>query len=103
MFDDLGYRRYEWRCNDLNEGSKRAAGRLGFTWEGCQRGVWIVKGRSRDTAWFSVLEGEEWERVRRGLEGWLAEGNLDAEGRQGRGLREIREGLEEVRDGRGGA
>ncbi|MCJ1302961.1 hypothetical protein MMC08_005766 [Hypocenomyce scalaris] len=89
VFEDLGYRRYEWKCDDLNGPSKRAAARLGFVWEGVFRQHLVVKGRNRDTAWFSMLD-REWEGVRRGLEMWLEEGNFDEGGRQRRGLVEIR-------------
>ena len=90
VFEDLGYRRYEWKCDDLNGPSKRAAARLGFVWEGVFRQHLVVKGRNRDTAWFSMLD-REWEGVRRGLEMWLEEGNFDEGGRQRRGLVEVRE------------
>ncbi|WP_018181464.1 GNAT family N-acetyltransferase [Kaistia granuli] len=81
VFDDLGYRRYEWKCNDLNAPSRRAAKRYGFTYEGTFRQHMIVKGRNRDTAWFSMLDGE-WPRVKQGFEAWLDPANFDAEGRQ---------------------
>lgn len=81
VFDDLAYRRLEWKCNDLNEASKRAARRLGFSDEGLFRQHMIVKGRSRDTAWFSLLDSE-WPAVRTAMEAWLAPANFDAEGRQ---------------------
>ena len=80
-FQDLGYRRYEWKCNALNEPSRRAAVRLGFTYEGTFRQHMIVKGRNRDTAWFAMLDGE-WPRIRRNMERWLAPENFDASGRQ---------------------
>ena len=85
VFDDLGYRRYEWKCNDRNAPSKRAALRLGFTFEGVFRQHMIVKSRSRDTAWFSMLDSE-WPARRAAFEQWLAPGNFDAEGRQRRRL-----------------
>ncbi|KQT85918.1 GNAT family protein [Aurantimonas sp. Leaf443] len=81
VFDELGYRRYEWKCDDGNAPSKRAAARLGFTPEGLFRQHMIVKGRNRDTAWFSILDGE-WPRVKAGFEAWLQDGNFDAQGRQ---------------------
>jgi hypothetical protein len=81
VFDELGYRRLEWKCNDLNEPSKRAARRLGFTYEGTFRQHMIVKGRNRDTAWFSLLD-HEWPAVRANMERWLAPDNFDGEGRQ---------------------
>ncbi len=80
-FDDLGYRRYEWKCNDLNAPSKRAAARLGFTFEGVFRQHMIVKGRNRDTAWFSMLDSE-WPTRKAAFERWLDPANFDAEGRQ---------------------
>ena len=92
VFDTLGYRRYEWKCNALNAPSMRAAERLGFTYEGTFRQAAIVKGRSRDTAWFSILD-REWPAAKAAFEAWLAPGNFDAEGRQRRSLGEIREGL----------
>ncbi|MGX7703898.1 GNAT family N-acetyltransferase [Methylobacterium sp. Gmos1] len=73
---DLGYRRYEWKCNALNAPSRRAAERLGFTYEGLFRQAAIVKGRNRDTAWFSMLDGE-WPQLAQGFDRWLAAGNLD--------------------------
>jgi len=81
VFDDLGYRRYEWKCNDLNEPSKRAARRLGFTFEGVFRQHMIVKGRNRDTAWFSMLD-IEWPARKAAFEAWLDPKNFDAQGRQ---------------------
>src|SRR6267378_625359 len=80
-FEALGYRRFEWKCNALNAASRRAALRFGFTFEGIFRQHMIVKGRSRDTAWFSMLD-HEWPRVRAGFERWLAPENFDAAGRQ---------------------
>jgi RimJ/RimL family protein N-acetyltransferase len=81
VFDELGYRRYEWKCHNLNAPSKRAAQRLGFTFEGVFRQHMIVKGRNRDTAWFSMLDSE-WPARRAAFERWLAPANFDAEGRQ---------------------
>ena len=80
-FDTLGYRRYEWKCNDLNAPSKRAAQRLGFTFEGVFRQHLVAKGRNRDTAWFSMLDSE-WPLRRAAFERWLAPDNFDASGRQ---------------------
>ena len=85
VFEDLGYRRYEWKCNALNAPSRRAALRLGFTFEGVFRQHMIVKGRNRDTAWFSMLDSE-WPRRKAALESWLAPDNFDAAGRQRRPL-----------------
>ena len=81
VFDELGYRRYEWKCNDLNAPSKRAALRLGFSFEGVFRQHMIVKGRNRDTAWFAMLDAD-WPTRRAAFERWLAVENFDAEGRQ---------------------
>ena len=81
VFDDLGYRRYEWKCNALNAPSRRAALRLGFTFEGVFRQHVIVKGRNRDTAWYSMLD-HEWPARRAAFERWLAPENFDANGRQ---------------------
>ena len=80
-FEDLGYRRYEWKCDSLNDASRRAALRLGFTFEGIFRQHMIVKGRSRDTAWYSMLDSE-WPARRQAFERWLAPANFDANGRQ---------------------
>ncbi|QEE38061.1 MULTISPECIES: GNAT family protein [unclassified Methylobacterium] len=90
-FDDLGYRRYEWKCDSLNAPSRAAALRLGFTFEGLFRNAVVVKGRSRDTAWFSITDAE-WPRIRAGFAAWLDPANFDAEGRQRRGLAELRTG-----------
>lgn len=85
-FDVLGYRRYEWKCDSLNEPSRRAAQRLGFTYEGTFRNAMVYRGRNRDTAWFSVTDAE-WPAARAGFERWLSPGNFDADGRQIRSLR----------------
>lgn len=81
VFDDLGYRRYEWKCNALNAPSRRAAERLGFTYEGTFRQAMVVQGRNRDTAWYSILDGE-WPGRKAAMEAWLAPENFDAEGNQ---------------------
>ena len=81
VFEDLGYRRYEWKCNALNEPSRRAALRLGFTFEGIFRQHQIVKGRNRDTAWFSMLDSE-WPRRKEVFERWLAPENFSMVGEQ---------------------
>jgi RimJ/RimL family protein N-acetyltransferase len=81
IFDELGYRRFEWKCNNRNEPSKRAAQRFGFTFEGVFRQHMIVKGENRDTAWFSMLDGE-WPRLKAGFERWLQPTNFDPHGRQ---------------------
>jgi RimJ/RimL family protein N-acetyltransferase len=87
-FDELGYRRYEWKCDSLNEPSCRAAERLGFTFEGTFRQASVVKGRNRDTAWFSILDSE-WPAIRAALESWLSPGNFDDDGEQRRRLRDF--------------
>jgi RimJ/RimL family protein N-acetyltransferase len=89
VFDELGFRRYEWKCNALNAPSRSAAARLGFTFEGIFRQHMIVKNRNRDTAWFSMLDGE-WPACRAAFELWLAPENFDAEGRQRRSLAALR-------------
>jgi len=81
VFDVLGNRRYEWKCNALNAPSKRAAERFGFTFEGVFRQHMIVKGRNRDTAWFSMLDSE-WPERKAAFERWLSPDNFDAHGRQ---------------------
>jgi RimJ/RimL family protein N-acetyltransferase len=79
--DELGYRRYEWKCDDLNAPSRRAATRLGFAYEGTHRQATIYKGRNRNTAWYSILD-REWPRVRAALEAWLDPASFDTEGGQ---------------------
>ena len=91
VFEDLGYRRYEWKCNALNEPSRRAALRLGFTFEGIFRQHMIMKGRNRDTAWFSMLDSE-WPARKANFERWLASDNFDAQGRQKQSLSAMSEG-----------
>jgi hypothetical protein len=86
--DDLAYRRLEWKCNALNEASRRAARRLGFRFEGIFHQHMVVKGRNRDTAWYSIVDGE-WPAVRATIESWLAAGNFDASGRQRRALSDL--------------
>ncbi|MGV3492035.1 MAG: GNAT family N-acetyltransferase [Devosia sp.] len=86
IFEDLGYRRFEWKCNDRNEPSKRAAARFGFTHEGLFRQHMIVRGVNRDTAWFSMLD-TEWPAIRAEYERWLEPGNFDADGGQKTALR----------------
>jgi len=73
-FDDLGYRRYEWKCDSLNEPSRRAARRLGFVYEGTFRNALVYKGRNRDTDWFSITQ-EEWPAVKTAFEAWLSPDN----------------------------
>jgi RimJ/RimL family protein N-acetyltransferase len=90
-FDDLGYRRLEWKCNALNAGSRRAAERFGFRFEGVFRKHEVIKGRNRDTAWFSIVD-DEWPTVRAAFEAWLAPGNFDGDGIQRRSLAEVASG-----------
>ena len=91
VFDELGYRRYEWKCNALNEASRSAALRLGFTFEGLFRQHMIIKGRSRDTAWYSMIDSE-WPARKARLEAWLAPENFDAGGRQRTALSSMADG-----------
>ena len=86
VFDTLGYRRFEWKCNDRNEPSKAAALRFGFQFEGVFRQHMIVKGQSRDTAWFAMLDGD-WPRIRAAFERWLDPHNFDTSGNQQSKLR----------------
>ncbi|MDX5357352.1 MAG: GNAT family N-acetyltransferase [Rhodobacterales bacterium] len=80
-FDELGYRRYEWKCDALNAPSRRAALRLGFTYEGTFRQATTYKGRNRDTAWFAITDGD-WPRLKAGFQAWLDPANFDASGQQ---------------------
>jgi RimJ/RimL family protein N-acetyltransferase len=81
VFDELGYRRYEWKCNSLNQPSVDAAKRYGFTYEGLFRQAAVVKGANRDTSWFSIIDSE-WPAIKRGYQRWLAPDNFDAQGLQ---------------------
>lgn len=81
VFETLGYRRFEWKCNALNEASSNAAVRFGFTFEGVFRQDMIVKGESRDTAWYSMLDGE-WPALKAAYEAWLSPRNFDRKGQQ---------------------
>jgi RimJ/RimL family protein N-acetyltransferase len=83
----LGYRRYEWKCHNGNEPSKRAAKRFGFTFEGLFRQHMVAKGKNRDTAWFSILDAE-WPALKAGYEAWLSPTNFDAAGQQKKSLAE---------------
>ena len=94
-FDDLGYRRLEWKCDALNARSRSAAQRLGFRYEGTFRQAAVVNGRNRDTAWFSILD-TEWPSVGGALREWLHEDNFDHDGRQRRPLREVRRRLRDA-------
>ena len=89
VFDELGYRRFEWKCHDSNEPSKRAATRFGFRFEGVFRQHLVFKGGNRDTAWFSIIDGE-WPALRGAYEAWLDPSNFDAAGRQKRRLEDFR-------------
>lgn len=89
VFDDLGYRRYEWKCNNANEPSKRAAERFGFRFEGIFRQHMVVKGANRDTAWYSIID-KEWPALKSAYEAWLDPSNFDGEGRQVQRLEEFR-------------
>jgi RimJ/RimL family protein N-acetyltransferase len=84
-FDELGVRRLEWKCDHLNAPSRAAAKRFGFTFEGIFRQHFIIKGRNRDTAWFSIID-TEWPAIRKGFQAWLKDENFDADGRQKRKL-----------------
>ena len=86
---ELRYRRYEWKCNALNEPSRRAALRYGFQFEGIFRQHMIVKGRNRDTAWFSIIDSE-WPATKKAFENWLSEENFTTGGKQKRSLAEFR-------------
>lgn len=89
VFDELGYRRYEWKCDSLNGPSRAAAQRYGFTFEGVFRRALVYKGRSRDTAWYSII-AEEWPRLRSGIAAWLDPSNFDEDGGQKRTLAAMR-------------
>ena len=89
VFDELGYRRYEWKCDSLNLPSRAAAARLGFRYEGLFRQAMITRGNNRDTAWFAIID-REWPILRAAFEAWLDPGNFDAEGRQRRSLASFR-------------
>ena len=90
-FDDLGYRRFEWKCDSLNAPSRAAAERLGFQYEGTFRQAVVYKGRNRDTAWYAIVDGD-WPTIRAGFEAWLSPGNFDGVGRQRVRLADLRAG-----------
>jgi len=90
-FDELGYRRYEWKCDSLNAPSRRAALRLGFTYEGLFRQAIVTKGRNRDTTWFAIVD-RDWPAIRAAFEAWLDPANFAADGRQRRRLAEFMPG-----------
>ncbi len=89
VFDDLGYRRFEWKCNNRNEPSKRAAIRFGFQFEGVFRKHMIIKGESRDTAWYAMTD-DDWAVAKPAFEAWLSPSNFDAGGKQIKTLAELR-------------
>jgi hypothetical protein len=89
IFDELGYRRWEWKCNDNNGPSKSAALRFGFKPEGVFRQAMVIKGENRDTAWFSIID-KEWPALKNAYDGWLAPSNFDSDGKQKRRLEEFR-------------
>ena len=88
VFEELNYRRYEWKCDALNLPSRRAAERLGFVYEGTFRQAVVYKGRTRDTDWLSMID-KDWPQVKARLEAWLAPKNFDKNGRQCKSLKEI--------------
>lgn len=88
VFDELGYRRLEWKCDALNTPSRAAAERLGFRYEGLFRQAIVTKGRNRDTTWYSIIDGE-WPAIRTAHDRWLDPANFDAEGRQRQSLRAL--------------
>ena len=93
MFDDLKYRRFEWKCDNGNAASQAAAKRFGFSYEGLFRQHMIIKGRNRDTAWFAMLD-HEWPTRKAAFERWLAPGNFDADGKQTKSLTDHRRDVE---------
>ncbi|RDK39852.1 acyl-CoA N-acyltransferase [Aspergillus phoenicis ATCC 13157] len=96
-FEQLHYRRVEWKCNSLNAPSMKAAQRLGFVYEGTFRQHMVVKGRNRDTAWFAMVRDDWEEGAKEALEQWLEEGNFDQDGHQKKGLQNVREELKRSR------
>jgi RimJ/RimL family protein N-acetyltransferase len=94
---DAGYRRYEWKCNALNLPSRRAAERLGLSYEGVFRQAAVVKGRNRDTAWFAAIDAE-WPRLRAAFDRWLNPSNFDAAGRQRESLSDLTAPILVMRD-----
>jgi RimJ/RimL family protein N-acetyltransferase len=88
VFEELGYRRYEWKCDSLNAPSRNAAARLGFQYEGLFRQATMYKGRNRDTAWFSILD-TEWPALKAAFEAWLQPDNFDADGKQKKSLADL--------------
>ena len=93
VFETLGYRRYEWKCNSLNEPSRRAALRLGFQYEGRFRQALVIKGHNRDTDWFSIIDSE-WQGIARALQNWLAADNFTDDGEQKKSLERWRKAID---------
>ena len=93
LMTTLGYRRFEWKCDALNRRSRRAAARYGFTYEGTFRQHLVYKGRNRDTAWYSIIDGE-WPAIRAAFIAWLDPANFDESGKQRRSLESIRCGVD---------
>ena len=89
LFDELGYRRYEWKCHNENAASRRAAARFGFAFEGVFRNDMVVKGKNRDTAWFAMTD-EDWPVIKSAFEAWLSPSNFDADGSQKQKLESFR-------------
>ncbi len=88
VFDELGYRRYEWKCDALNEASRKAALRLGFSFEGIFRQATMYKGRNRDTAWYAMID-KDWPSIRLAYESWLDPENFDSNGKQKKSLSDL--------------
>ena len=89
VFDELGYRRYEWKCDSLNAPSRKTAERLGFKFEGIFRQALVYKGRNRDTAWYSIID-KEWPQLKRAFQAWLSAQNFDEQGAQRVSLADMR-------------
>lgn len=89
IFDELGYRRYEWKCHNGNDRSRRAAARFGFKYEGVFRNDMVVRGKNRDTAWFAMTD-EDWPDIKSAFKSWLSPANFDAAGQQKRKLESFR-------------
>ena len=92
VFDELGYRRYEWKCDALNAPSRKAAERFGFSFEGVFRQATMYKNRNRDTAWFGIID-KDWPILKKAFQTWLKPDNFDTQGRQKKSLQQIRENL----------
>jgi RimJ/RimL family protein N-acetyltransferase len=89
VFDELGYRRFEWKCDSLNAPSRKTAERLGFLFEGVFRQAIVYRGRNRDTAWYSIID-KEWPQLKRAFQTWLSAQNFDEQGRQRKSLTDVR-------------